>query len=106
MSDPKLTQAVNEVRAALEGYTEDCIASDKGAQRALQKAWDCIRLRLSRLEVKSKGKRGRGKEIVRLSKTDALMELTGAVYACLDAGSSAADVADMVQESCSTWAPK
>lgn len=106
MSDQKLTQALSEVRAALEGYTEECITSDKVAQRSLQQAWDRIRLRLSLPSAKINGPRGLAKRRGRISKTDALMALTGAVYACLDAGSDASDVADMVQEACSTWAPK
>lgn len=43
MSEPTLAEAVNEIQAALEGYTEDCIASDPAAQKALQQAWDLVR---------------------------------------------------------------
>lgn len=49
MNDPTLIEAVNEIQVALEGYTEDCIASDPAAQKALQQAWDLVRNALGKM---------------------------------------------------------
>lgn len=57
MIEPTLTEAVNEIQTALEGYTEDCISSDPAAQKALQQAWDLVRARLPGLKPLRCGER-------------------------------------------------